>query len=372
MLQLYFIGWAYYFGILNHREHSKHMSNRTFEERSRRSITRKDVLTELRDIAILAVLGFLMSWSGLSCNSCEFNTRLFWIITSFTCVMWIAMWKGNSYLADLISIWISWIEFPMLRFAVGLAVTILYTVGVMYLLAAIYANFSTVNFKSSMWPSVFITIIISLFMHGRSFLLNWKKSIIDAERLQKESIAAKYESLKSQINPHFLFNTLNVLTNVVYEDQDKAAKFIKQLSEVYRYVLDTRDKEIVPLEEELKFLSSYLYLQQIRFGDRLKLSIALDNVQSLVAPLALQMLIENAIKHNVVSEENPLHIRLYEEDNFIVIENNLQKKVVFAEDSTGIGLDNICKRYEFLDKRPVQIIQHEKFIVKLPMIPLKG
>jgi LytS/YehU family sensor histidine kinase len=154
----------------------------------------------------------------------------------------------------------------------------------------------------------------------------------------------------------------------VYEDQDKAVKFIKQLSEVYRYVLDTRDKEVVTLEEERKFLRSYLFLQQIRFGDKLKLQVELDGIQTLVAPLVLQMLVENAIKHNVVSEEDPLHIRIFSENGYIVVENDLQRKSVLVDDSPGLGLDNIARRYEFLSDKKMEVIQNGKFIVKLPLI----
>ena len=174
---------------------------------------------------------------------------------------------------------------------------------------------------------------------------------------KRKVFVAKYESLKSQVSPHFLFNSLNALTNLVYEDQDKAAKFIKQLSEVYRYVLDTRDKEVVSMEEEKNFLNSYLFLQQIRFGDKLKLEVNLDETRSRIAPLVLQMLVENAIKHNVISEENPLHINIYVKDGFIVVENNLQKKSVMLDESPGIGLDNIAKRYEFLSDKKVEVIE---------------
>jgi LytS/YehU family sensor histidine kinase len=154
----------------------------------------------------------------------------------------------------------------------------------------------------------------------------------------------------------------------VYEDQDKAAKFIKQLSEVYRYLLETRDREVVTLEEEKKFLNSYLFLQQIRFGDKLKFTISLTREQSMIPPLVLQMLVENAIKHNVISEENPLSIHIFVEGDFIVVENNVQRKSGQIEDSTGVGLDNIYKRYEFLTDKKVIVVEGEKFIVKLPLI----
>jgi LytS/YehU family sensor histidine kinase len=185
----------------------------------------------------------------------------------------------------------------------------------------------------------------------------------------KENFVARFENLKSQVNPHFLFNSFNALTNLVYEDQDKAAKFIKKLSDVYRYVLDTRDREVVSLEEEMDFLKSYVFLQQIRFGEKLKIDIQLNGIKSMVAPLALQMLIENAIKHNVVSEESPLTVKVYADDQYLAVENDLQKKVILSEDKSGVGLDNIRKRYEFLTGREIVIQETpEKFIVRLPFI----
>jgi LytS/YehU family sensor histidine kinase len=289
--------------------------------------------------------------------------------------MWILLWKGNSYLADFISTKISWLKFPVRRFVISVVSTFGYTYLAIYLAVHAYKFFFGYNFGNSAMTSMFsivITLIISLFMHGRAFLMHWRQSAIDAERLQKENMAARFESLKSQVDPHFLFNSLNALTNLVYEDQDKAAKFIKQLSEVYRYVLDSRDKEIVLLEEEQRFLESYLFLQQIRFGDNLRLTVRLNGVKSMVAPLVLQMLIENAIKHNIVSEENPLTITLYTDDQYIVVENTLQEKTVLREESPGIGLENICKRYEFLSDKKVEVIRNTKFIVKLPVIPVES
>jgi LytS/YehU family sensor histidine kinase len=225
------------------------------------------------------------------------------------------------------------------------------------------------GYKRSIYTSIVITIFISLFLHGRAFLISWRHAIIDGEKLQKESILAKYESLKSQVNPHFLFNSLNALTNLVYEDQQKAVKFIKQLSEVYRYVLDTRDREVVTLDEELNFLDSYLFLQKIRFGENLKTQINITSTRSHIAPLALQMLIENAIKHNVVSSDDPLLISIREVDDSILVENNIQKKSTLGEPSSGMGLENICNRYQFLSNQKVEIIKSEdRFTVKLPVI----
>ncbi len=308
------------------------------------------------------------------CSSCLHSLSKYLIIGLLNAIMWIALWLGNAALGQWVDTKISWFERPVMRFIIGMISMTLYTIGIIYFILVLFEFVFNLRLIGDDLVGTFkiatiITFCISFFMHSRAFLLNWKQASIDTEILKKESIAAKYESLKNQVNPHFLFNSFNALTNLVYEDQDKAVQFIKQLSDVYRYVLDTRDKEVVSLEEEKKFLESYLYLQQIRFGDKLKLEVKLDGVKSMVAPLVLQMLVENSIKHNIISEENPLTIRVYSHDHFIVIENNLQKKTIMEEDSPGIGLDNIQKRYEFLSDTKVEVIRNEMFIVKLPIIP---
>ncbi len=260
----------------------------------------------------------------------------------------------------------------MTRLWTGLASTVIFTTLAAIGLLKLWEYSRNIRFNDYtdfIVISLIITFFISLIMHGREFLLQWRKSAVDAERYQKESMTATYESLKSQVNPHFLFNSLNALTNLVYEDQDKAVKFIKQLSEVYRYVLDTRDKELVPIGDELRFLESYTYLQNIRFGNKLIIDNTLSSVQSMVAPLSLQMLVENAVKHNEISHDKPLTIRLYVDQQFLVVENTLQRKINSGEESSGLGLDNIVKRYKFLSDQPVQISAGaDLFVVKIPII----
>jgi LytS/YehU family sensor histidine kinase len=255
---------------------------------------------------------------------------------------------------------------------VGVVSTVVFTVLVAIGLLELWEYAWDIRFSrynEFVISSLVITFLISLFMHGREFLLQWKQSAVDAERYAKESMAATYENLKSQVNPHFLFNSLNALTNLVYEDQNKAAKFIKQLADVYRYVLDTRGKEVISIDDEITFLESYAYLQQIRFGDKLSIEISLTPTHSMIAPLALQMLVENAVKHNEVSEQYPLHIKVYYEGDYVVVENNLQKKVQSGESSSGLGLDNIIKRYQFLCDKKVEVSEMANhFIVKLPLI----
>jgi sensor histidine kinase YesM len=325
----------------------------------------------LRELVLLCLVGLVQTF--LTCMNCD-DPRLFLEIFLFTSLMWIALWRGNNYLSTLLSRKIRWIDYPVRRFVVGIVVTITYTVAAVAALIGIFQFFSSTSLGKGAWytlyGSIIVTILISVFLHARKFLFFWRKESLERERFQKESAVARYESLRNQVNPHFLFNSLNALTNLVYEDQEKAVKFIKQLSEVYRYVLDTREREVVSLEEELKFLESYLFLQNIRFEDRLRVEINAPKETLQVAPLALQLLMENAIKHNIISNEQPLTIRMYQQGEFLVVENNLQMKTPVPDERvSGMGLANICKRYEYLSNKKVEIINDGKmFTVKLPVL----
>jgi LytS/YehU family sensor histidine kinase len=305
------------------------------------------------------------------CRPCLSSFRYFASVSGLTITCWTLMYFGNEYLHEYLDQKINWTKYPLKRLGVGLLALTVYTVSATYLVvgsADVVFNLNIGAISETVYISMGITLVISVLLTSRSFLFNWRQTAIDAEKFKRESTVARFESLRSQVNPHFLFNSLNALTNLVYEDQDKAAKFIKQLSEVYRYLLETRDKEIVPLEEEKRFLDSYLYLQKIRFGEKLNIYISLEDKSFMLPPLALQMLVENAIKHNEISEEHPLTIKVYFDNDSIVVENNLQRKSGIDENSPGVGLENICKRYEFLTDRRVEVYQNGKFVVRLPRI----
>jgi hypothetical protein len=334
------------------------------------TITRKQILTQLRDLTGFFIASVIQAY--LVCSRCN-SWQSYGQVTIFTFLMWIILWKGNEAVSNWVDQKISWIKFPTKRLVIGIVSTIGYTLASVIALMWFFENVFGYNFGKgyvyTIYGAVIITIVISLFLHGREFLLFWKQAILDREKFEKETIAARYESLKNQVNPHFLFNSLNALTNLVYEDQEKAVKFIKQLSEVYRYVLDTRDQEVVSLNQEIKFLESYIYLQKIRFGEKLKINNEIPETDSFIAPLALQMLVENAIKHNVIAEDEPLTIRIFMADGYVCVMNNLQKKKMPLEPSAGVGLENIQRRYELLSDKKVEIRQNEKtFSVKIPEI----
>lgn len=215
---------------------------------------------------------------------------------------------------------------------------------------------------------------INLFLHCINAIVFYMEKLrrteFETEQLKKQTIEARFESLRSQINPHFLFNSFNVLSTLVYKDADSAARFIEQLSNVYRYLLYNQEQKLVPLQQELDFLSSYIYLLKIRFQDNLKIENHISNLayEKYVAPATLQMLIENAIKHNVVSREQPLTIHLMVENEYLVVRNNLQPKKL-PEPSSGIGLQNIKDRYRFLISKDTFVIhKNGAFTVKVPLI----
>ena len=175
-----------------------------------------------------------------------------------------------------------------------------------------------------------------------NFIKQWKTTLLEVEKLKREKLKADYRALQNQVNPHFLFNNLNVLISEIKHDPDTAETFTRKLAEVYRYVLQSKNYDLISLKKELEFIRSYIYLHQVRIGNAFKVSINVNNesLQRYLPPLTLQILVENAIKHTVMNEENPLHITIETPDiQTVIVKNNLNPKHSF--DSTKTGLSNI-------------------------------
>lgn len=217
----------------------------------------------------------------------------------------------------------------------------------------------------------FFTLLVVLVDLGIFLMEQWINSATEAERVKQENLEFRFDRLKNQVNPHFLFNSLNTLASLVYNDPDTAASFIRQMAKVYRYVLENRDKEVITLEEEMRFLEAYLYLVKIRFdeGIRFEVTIPPATLQLFLPPMSLQLLIENALKHNIVSASKPLSVRIAATSEWLEVSNNLQPKLS-PEPSTKTGLENIRSRYSFLSQRPVQIEPTAtSFTVRIPLLP---
>lgn len=241
----------------------------------------------------------------------------------------------------------------------GMTLTELYQAGLLF--EHSYMNFSFSLVIGSLYENVY-------------FFENWKQSFKLNEQLKNQQIRTQFEVLQNQMSPHFLFNSLNTLTTLIAENQNIAIEYTQKLSDVYRYILQNKERELVRLSEELDFAKDYLFLLKMRYPDNLHATFRIDSLMYdyfHIAPLTIQMLIENAIKHNVVSKAHPLNIEIYVENGrSIVVKNNLQTKRAI-EKSTKTGLLNIQKRYEYLGQRKIDVITTARnFMVAVPLIEL--
>ena len=275
-----------------------------------------------------------------------------------------------------------WLEQTNLRVYFGMIATVLYTVpvvlGINYVTFVVFQKVDFSEFLSPrmLWIHLFyiiLTLGVSVFMHARSFMLNWKqasKKEVTQQRIIAGTANAKFETLKNQIDPHFLFNSLNVLSSLIEENPENAQRFTTSLSKIYRYVLEQKDKELVSVAEELSFAKTYMNLLKMRFENSLfyELPETLVNPEAKVVPLSLQLLLENTVKHNVVSEQRPLRIRIFIDGDYLAIQNDFQKKEVM-QSRQGVGLQNIVDRYGIITNRKVLIEQNEQtFTVKIPIL----
>lgn len=217
---------------------------------------------------------------------------------------------------------------------------------------------------------IVITFFVTVSLYAIHFYKAYNEYKVKEQKIIAGTASAKFESLKNQIDPHFLFNSLNVLSSLIEENPANAQRFTTSLSKIYRYVLEQKDKDLVSVEEEIVFAKTYMNLLKMRFENSLTYDVPTDelNQELKVVPLSLQLLLENTVKHNVVSEQKPLHIKIYIENGFLIIENNLQKKEVLGN-RKGVGLENIANRYAIISKKKMIIEQTEKsFKAKLPIL----
>ncbi|MHC5201755.1 sensor histidine kinase [Myroides sp. LJL119] len=296
----------------------------------------------------------------------------------------------SLWLSRVLNRWIPWDRSAGLRAIVQLISLILLIFIFYFILNLLYIICTPIprdqaislDVKIDIWQSLIISINTGIFIsavHTGYFLIkNWKTSMMDAaelrvktEQLQRVASQAELESLKMQLDPHFLFNNFSTLSELVIEDQNLAAKFLEHLSLVYRYMLSNVRKNLVPLQDEICFLDSYFYLIHERMGNKVILEVDIpDQAREhfYIAPIALQLLVENAVKHNKASKESPLYIRIYLQDKYVVVSNNIQELVVIMP-SPKVGLRNIIDRYKLLSNTQVQVIKtKESFTVKLPLL----
>ncbi|MFT7034975.1 MAG: two-component system LytT family sensor kinase [Cyclobacteriaceae bacterium] len=290
----------------------------------------------------------------------------------------------TTFISFIIAHSIEWVDkiFPWQqniwkRFSADILITPAIAVASIYPLSFVtYHIFQgTDSLQVHIIKNVIIAIVLDFILvavyEGVYFFKQWKQSLLKTEKLEKEFLSSKFEALKNQINPHFLFNSLNTLSALIHEDVDKSEKFIDEFAKIYRYVLENQENIAVSLNNELAFVKSYLYLQQIRFGKSLDSEIKIDvsKLDYMIPTLSLQLLIENAIKHNKITKSDPLKIKIYNEEDYLVVENNLQLRDQ-KNDSTGIGLNNLKERYKLMtEHKPEFIVTEKSYVAKIPLIP---
>ncbi|GHT48000.1 hypothetical protein FACS189440_10470 [Bacteroidia bacterium] len=210
-----------------------------------------------------------------------------------------------------------------------------------------------------------------LLMSAFVFYVIWRQAIEREQQLREENLKYKYKNLKTQVNPHFLFNSLNTLSEIIYADTKKADHYIQKLSGIYRYILDNEDTDLIPLNEELAFVNQYFDLQKERADDKIRLDIDFPNADKFkIIPVSLQILVENALKHNAASEENPLEIHVYKELEEVIVSNTLQRKNIL-DNSFGTGLTNLSERIKLITGKELIVSQENNlFLVKLPIVSI--
>lgn len=292
---------------------------------------------------------------------------------------------GNGLVNDYLNRKYSWVDETRKRTVYGVITTVF--VNVILVLFCNYVNFVllqkqdsskffTGNLGFSNWFTINIALLISAILHAKSFMEAWKSSTrqeIVQQKFIAKSANAQFESLKNQLDPHFLFNSLNVLSSLIDENPLQAQRFTASMSKIYRYVLEQKDKELVTVKEEIEFARTYCNLLKTRFEDSVSFDFNVNenDLKCFVVPLSLQLLLENCIKHNYATSARPLVIKIYSKENHLFIENNLQEREQMKE-SAGIGLSNIVQRYSLVTTENVYIEKSPAFFrVKIPVLSAK-
>lgn len=330
-----------------------------------------------RDFLILIAIGNGLSLFTLPLDQWSFN--IFLGNCLFSVAIGYPSWKGMVFLVNLLERKIPWLKHPIKRLVYQVLVLFIFMSIVVFLALSVWIMMSEdMEFRNVMdevVPSLKVAYIFLFLclMLGNTvlFFKNWKEATIQQEELKRAHLALQFQSLKDQVRPHFLFNSLSSLATLINTDAEKATQFVHKLSDVYRYVMEQRENELVPIGEEMKFLKDYIYLQKIRFGESLQVEYSLDLDRSrLIVPLSIQMLVENAIKHNEVSAEHPLLIEILStEEGHVIVRNQVRKKEV-TETSLGMGLENLRKQVAFFSDDSLLVREDgDDFIVRIPTIP---
>lgn len=301
-----------------------------------------------------------------------------WIILSVSLTF--TVWEGSSRIVSFLWMKYPWEKKPVLHLL--MSIIFLITLSLFLILLIFLINyFFNESYSPDYWQEmkgVNVAMVLIIFFttsiyEGIYLFKKWKKSLVLAASLEKENIQSQFDALKNQINPHFLFNSLSVLSSIIPTEPEKAVDFVTKFSKIYRYVLDVQDETVVELKNEFDFIMSYVFLQKIRFGENLKIVTSIDAkvLNNFILPLSLQLLIENAIKHNEISDTYPLTITISNTKEYLIVRNNLQQ-IEDDNNSTKIGIKNLTKRYKLIsDSSPKFYVEENYFVAEIPFIDIE-
>lgn len=307
-----------------------------------------------------------------------YHINVAWYIPLLTIVIiTFLVWEANRLIQEILKKKFSLekpIRFFLLFYTTGTFVSLLLTFLIVYLIGHYVSHISSGEMSIPLKLSLMYSARVSLFLHTLNaifyYVNAYKSKQLEAEELKRINTQAHLQSIKNQVNPHFLFNNLNVLSSLVMTDNPDANKFIEEFSTVYRHILNAQEKELIELKTELDYIKPYIFLLQKRFPDSISIVLEIPEAYQswYIIPVALQMLIENAIKHNIVSRSKPLRVSIQVKGDELVVKNNLQSKPL-VEHSTQIGLQNISQRYQIITGKEITINKDQtSFSVSIPLI----
>lgn len=300
---------------------------------------------------------------------------IFWDVIFHSIVSTIVIWGGCLFIVLYSWKKYPWESMPAKHIVFEASMILLFLAVLIFGIATYESHLEKITLKEliqlraiDIVITTLITFLITVIHEAIFFYQQWKLNFSKSISLEKDNLQARYNALIAQINPHFLFNSLNSLMSLL-DNNPKAEQYVQDLSEYLRYVLLSNAHEAVILNDELENLEKYIHLQKLRFGENIDVEITVSNasLKLFIPPLVLQMLFDNCIKHNIVSSMHPLKVKIFDHQNSITVINNLQKKQ--TEESTGQGLKNIEGRYRFVAGKAIKIISDEKnFAVTIPLI----
>jgi hypothetical protein len=306
---------------------------------------------------------------GIRWDTWEYTKAVLLALVLLESIRWINRRLDEKY---------TWESRPFLRFFAQFITNVLFVLaiitGALQISFHVFGSdgFFLANSTIISLTAIAYTLLVILMEVGIYFLKKWRISLAELEKFKKENIQFQFEMLRAQVNPHFLFNSLNTLAGLIHSQPENASQFVRQLSKVYRNVIRSREREVIQLGDELDNLQAYLDLMKLRFGPNMKPVINIESQYHdwWIAPMILQMLIENAVKHNVATDKKPLNIvvSIDPENDYIIVENDLQRKST-PRTPSGAGLRNIISRYAYIiDKEVIVDTDAKTFTVKVPIL----